>query len=67
MPGLPSALRRHHQRLDEIGEVLGKYGFAAWVERESGLVGERFLKRLVDHHVDPDVPRCRMVNGCDEP
>jgi ubiquinone biosynthesis protein len=55
MPGLPSALRRHHQRLDEIGEVLGKYGFAAWVERESGLVGEHVLKRLVDHYVDPDI------------
>jgi ubiquinone biosynthesis protein len=55
MPGLPSALRRHHQRLDEIGEVLGKYGFAAWVEREGDLVGERVLKRLVDHYVDPNI------------
>jgi ubiquinone biosynthesis protein len=55
MPGLPDALARHHQRLDEIGEVLAKYGFAAWVQRGSGLVSSRFMKGLVDHYVDPEI------------
>jgi ubiquinone biosynthesis protein len=55
MPGLPAALVRHHERLDEIGEVLARYGFAAWVQRGSGLVSARVMKGLVDRHVDPDI------------
>src|SRR3974377_1216478 len=55
MPGLPAALVRHRERLDEIGEVLAKYGFAAWVQRGSGLVSARIVKGLVDHYVDPEV------------
>jgi ubiquinone biosynthesis protein len=54
MPGLPAALVRHRARLDEIAEVLAKYGFAAWVQRGSGLVGARVMQRLVDR-VDPQI------------
>ena len=35
MPGLPAALVKHRARLDEIAEVLAKYGFAACVQRGS--------------------------------
>jgi ubiquinone biosynthesis protein len=55
MPGLPAALVRHHERLDEIGEVLTKYGFAAWVQRGSGLVSARVMEGLIDRFVDPDI------------
>ena len=55
MPGLPAALVRHRERLDEIAEVLAKYGFAAWVQRGSGLVSARVMKGLVDHYVDPEI------------
>ena len=55
MPGLPVALVRHRERLDEIGEVFAKYGFAAWVQRGSGLVSARVMKGLVDHYVDPQI------------
>ena len=55
MPGLPAALVRHHERLDEIAEVLAKYGFAAWVQRGSGLVSARVMKGLVDRYVDPEI------------
>ena len=55
MPGLPAALVRHRQRLDEIAEVLAKYGFAAWVQRGGGLVSGRVMKRLADHYVDADI------------
>ena len=55
MPGLPAALVRHRERLDEIAEVLAKYGFAAWVQRGSGLVSARVMKGLVDRHVDPQI------------
>ena len=53
MPGLPAALVRHHERLDEIAEVFAKYGFAAWVQRGSGLVSARVMQGLVDRHADP--------------
>jgi ubiquinone biosynthesis protein len=55
MSGLPATLVRHHERLDEIGEVLAKYGFAAWVQRGSGLVSARVLKGLVDHYADAEI------------
>jgi ubiquinone biosynthesis protein len=55
MPGLPAALVRHHQRLDEIGEVFTKYGFAAWVQRGGSLVSARVMERLIDRHVDPEI------------
>ena len=55
MPGLPAALVRHHERLDEIGEVFAKYGFAAWVQRGGGLVSARVIGRLIDRYVDPDI------------
>jgi ubiquinone biosynthesis protein len=55
MPGLPAALVRHHERLDEIGEVFTKYGFATWVQRGSGLVSARVMQGLVDRHVDPEI------------
>ena len=48
MPGLPAALVRHHERLDEIGEVFTKYGFATWVQRGSGLVSARVMQGLID-------------------
>ena len=55
MPALPAALVRHHERLDEIVEVFAKYGFAAWVQRGSGLVSARVMKGLVDRYVDPEI------------
>src|SRR6476619_4067744 len=55
MPGLPAALMRHRQRLDEIAGVLAKYGFATWVQRGSGLVSARVMQGLVDRHVDPQI------------
>jgi ubiquinone biosynthesis protein len=55
MDGLPAAIVRHHGRLDEIAEVLAKYGFAAWVQRGSRLVSARVVKGLVDRHVAPEV------------
>ena len=55
MAGLPVALVRHRERLDEIAEVLAKYGFAAWVHRGSGLVSARVMKDLIDHHADPQI------------
>jgi ubiquinone biosynthesis protein len=55
MPGLPAALVRHHERLDEIAEVLTKYGFAAWVQRGSGLVSGRVMEGVVDRFVDPEI------------
>ena len=55
MPGLPAALMRHRARLDEIAGVFAKYGFAAWVQRGSGLVSTRVMQGLVDRHVDPRI------------
>ena len=55
MPGLPAALVRHHERLDEIGEVFTKYGFAAWVQRGSGLASARVMEGLIDRYVDPEI------------
>ena len=55
MDGLPTAMVRHHARLDEIAEVLAKYGFAAWVQRGSRLVSARVMKGLVDRYVAPEI------------
>ncbi len=55
MPGLPATLMRHRARLDEIASVFAKYGFAAWVQRGSGLVSTRVMQGLVDRHVDPQI------------
>ncbi|MET1003706.1 MAG: AarF/UbiB family protein [Acidimicrobiia bacterium] len=55
MPGLPAALMRHRARLDEIAGVFAKYGFAAWVQRGSGLVSTRVMQGLIDRHVDPQI------------
>jgi ubiquinone biosynthesis protein len=55
MPGLPAALVRHRERLDEIGEVLARYGFAGWVQRGSGLVSGRVMKGLADRYVDAEI------------
>jgi ubiquinone biosynthesis protein len=55
MPGLPAVLVRHRERLDEIGEVLSRYGFATWVQRGSGLVSSRVIKGLADHYVDAEI------------
>ena len=35
--------------------MLAKYGFAAWVQRGSGLVSTRVMQGLVDRHVDPQI------------
>jgi ubiquinone biosynthesis protein len=48
-------LMRHRDRLDEIARVLGRYGFAAWVQRGSGLIGAGAAKELADRHVDPEI------------
>src|SRR4249920_1324483 len=55
MDGLPAAMVRHHERLDEIAEVLAKYGFAAWVQRGSRLISARVMKGLVDRYVAPEI------------
>jgi ubiquinone biosynthesis protein len=55
MPGLPAALMRHRARLDDIAGVFAKYGFAAWVQRGSGLVSTRIMQGLVDRHADPEI------------
>jgi ubiquinone biosynthesis protein len=55
MPGLPTALMRHRARLDEIAAVFAKYGFAAWVQRGSGLVSTRVMQGIVNRHVDPQI------------
>ena len=55
MTALPGALVRHHERLNEIAEVLAKYGFAAWVQREGGLVGAHVTRELVERYVAPEV------------
>jgi ubiquinone biosynthesis protein len=54
MPGFPAALVRHRERLDEIAQVLAKYGFAKWVEGRSELFGAPVMKGAVDHYVDPE-------------
>jgi ubiquinone biosynthesis protein len=48
---------RHRDRLNEVARVLGKYGFAAWVQRGSGLVGAGIAKELVERHVDPEITK----------
>ena len=35
--------------------MFAKYGFAAWVQRGSGLVSTRVMQGLVDRHVDPQI------------
>jgi ubiquinone biosynthesis protein len=55
MPGFPAALIRHRARLDEIAGVFVKYGFAAWVQRGSGLVSARVMQGLIDRHVEPEI------------
>jgi hypothetical protein len=63
MDGLPAAMVRHHGRLDEIAEVLAKYGFAAWVQRGSRLVSARVVKGLVHRHVAPEIVAMSMASG----
>src|SRR5258705_3049476 len=55
MPGLPTTFMRHRERLNEVGKVLAKYGFAGWVQRGSGLVGAGPAQQLLEHRVDPEV------------
>jgi ubiquinone biosynthesis protein len=55
MPGLPLTFVRYRDRLDEVARVLGKYGFAAWVQRGSGLVGSSAVRQLVERRVDPEI------------
>lgn len=55
MPRLSTSSMHHRERLDEIAEVLAKYGFAAWVQRGSGLVSTGVMKGLVDRYVDPEI------------
>lgn len=53
MDELAASLVKHRKRLNEIVEVLGRYGFAQWVSRDSGLAGLR-LNRLI---ADPALAR----------
>src|SRR5690349_13111067 len=55
MTSLPAALMHHRARLDEVAGVFAKYGFAAWVQRGSGLVSTRVMQGVVDRHVDPEI------------
>ena len=53
--GIACRFDAHRARLDEIAGVFAKYGFAAWVQRGSGLVSTRVMQGLVDRHVDPQI------------
>ncbi|MGA2835223.1 MAG: AarF/UbiB family protein [Acidimicrobiales bacterium] len=55
MPELASAIVHHPERLEEIAGVLAKYGFAAWVQRGSGLLGARVMKDLVERRTAPEI------------
>jgi ubiquinone biosynthesis protein len=57
MPGLTATFVRHRDRLNEVGDVLARYGFAAWVQRGGGLLEAGVMRRLTDRVVDPEIAK----------
>jgi ubiquinone biosynthesis protein len=55
MPGLTATFLRHRDRLNEVADVLARYGFAAWVQRGGGLIETGVMKRLTDRVVDSEI------------
>ena len=55
MPGLTATFLRHRDRMNEVADVLARYGFAAWVQRGGGLLEAGAMKRLSDRVVDPEI------------
>ncbi len=41
--------------MNEVADVLARYGFAAWVQRGGGLLEAGLVKRLSDRVVDPEI------------
>jgi len=57
MPGLTATFLRHRDRINEVADVLARYGFAAWVERGGGLLEAGVVRRLADRVVDADIAK----------
>ena len=55
MPGLTAAFLRHRDRINEVAEVLARYGFAAWVQRGGGLLENSAVTRVSNRVVDPEI------------
>ena len=55
MPGLTATFLRHRDRLNEVAEVLTRYGFAAWVHHGGGLIETGVMKRVSDRVVDSEI------------
>jgi hypothetical protein len=55
MPGLTAVFLRHRDRMNEVADVLARYGFAAWVQRGGGLLEAGVMRRLTDRVVDADI------------
>lgn len=53
MDDLTITLVRHRERLREVGEVLARFGLAAWVSRASGPDGPDALTGLLTRKADP--------------
>jgi hypothetical protein len=45
LPGLTATFLRHRDRMNEVAEVLARYGFVAWVERGGGLLDVAVVPR----------------------
>ena len=57
MPGLTATFLHHRDRMNEVADVLARYGFAEWVQRGGGLLEAGVMRRLIDRIVDPDIAR----------
>ncbi|MGD0881457.1 MAG: AarF/UbiB family protein [Acidimicrobiales bacterium] len=55
MPELASAIVHDPDRLEQIARVLGKYGFAGWVQRGRGLLGARVMTDIVERRTAPEI------------
>src|SRR6185295_498284 len=55
MPALTTTFVRHRDRLNEVARVLGKYGFAGWVQRGGGLLETTVARQVTDSVVDPQI------------
>ena len=51
MDQLTVALTKHRHRLNEIGNVLSRYGFAAWANRGASIPGVKIAHRLADPEI----------------
>jgi hypothetical protein len=53
--------------MNEVADVLARYGFAPWVQRGDGLLDAGVMKRLSDRVVDPEIDSSRRASGCVAP